>query len=283
MSRRVNGGFAAVLLALVGGALLGGLPGCGRPAAQGSKDTRKGAAAKDEEPTDPVVDIGGTPIDLQEVHNLIAKAVKAEELTEADEKKIRDSLEALMARVAKASGREPTGLPLDWDTRKKLPVMAQVKQGMKIDHSLVVAGEVAEGAWDSIILCAGDVHILGSLRRCIVVAKSVRFMIAYDPCLIVAADGMLGNSTFKYKSGYSTFVAGNRIRMTYLEDAVCHVIRPEPPDDPNSVAGRAIFTTEGIRTTFLNARTDAGRGDKDCRFAPQKTPIVRAGTNNLIN
>lgn len=256
MNRFVLGGFATVLLAFAGGI---------------------GAAApvpKDAGKPDP------TP-DLKAAFETVERAVKAERWPgDDDEKLLKNTARVVFERALKAGDQKQRPLPVDYETLMKLDVTAE--HAKPLNGHYLIAGKVLRGtARNSVIFASGPVQ-LTVVENCVIVAPSVRVSSAYN-CVIVAGDHLRLVGARRRDGGEgSVLVAGQWIRATTLDGAVCHVIRPgtDPaPDDPKGAAKAqyfAIQTTRAEGSIFLNAQ-DAIRSTitKDPTCVTPKFPIAK--------
>ncbi len=257
MSRLVIGGFAAVLLAIVGGA---------SSAAPVPKDAGK---------SDP------TP-ELKVVFDTVGKAVKDEKWpAEVDEKKLRDTARIVFDRTLKAAEQKERKLPADFDKLTKADVAKEYKAAT-LTGGFVVAGDVRiASAKDSAIFASGDVQITHA-RNCVIVAQNVRCTVVED-CTVIAGEYIRLNGADKLKDKERcVLVAGQWIRTTTMDGTVCHVLRPGilPSPDEGKFNGNqphpAIRTNGAKGVIFLNAKEETGaNGPQDCTYLPQKNPIAK--------
>lgn len=245
------------LLALAGGAGL---------AAPVPKDAGKG---------DP------TP-DLKATFDTIAKAVKDEKWpAEADEKKLKGSVQQLFERMLKAAEQKERKLPVDFANLKKCDPVKEFKE-TSIDGAFVIAENVrVTSARNSVIFASGDVQITGA-TNCIIIAQNLRCTVLTDG-LAVAGEYIRLNGADKSPTGDGcVLVAGQWIRTTTMDGTICHVLRPSglPSPDEGRFAGNrpqpAIRTNGAKGVIYLNDRDDtSANGPKDCTYLPQKTPIAK--------
>ena len=208
-------------------------------------------------------------------------AVKDEKWpAEADEKLLRDTARAIFER-ATAAEQKDRKLPVEFDNLTKAEVAKEFKQA-KLDGAFVVAGDVRiTSAKNSVIFASGDVQIT-SAQNCVIVARNVRCT-GVNGCVVVADDyiRVTGAHQGEGKDG-SVLVAGQWIRATVLDAAVCHVLRPGtlPPPDEGKFGGnrpQAAIQTNGAKNViYLNDRADTrGSNPHQQPYLPQKTPIAK--------
>jgi hypothetical protein len=219
--------------------------------------------------------------DLKAAFEVAARAVKAEKWPgEGDEKVLKNTARVVFERALKAADQKPRPLPVDYDTLMKLDVTAE--HAKPLNGHYLIAGKVLRGtARNSVIFASGPVQ-LTTVENCVIVAPSVRVSTAYN-CVIVAGDHLRLVSSRRREGGEgSVLVAGQWIRASTLDGAVCHVIRPgtDPaPDDPKGAANAryfAIQTNRAAGSIFLNAQ-DAARItlEKDETFLTPKFPLTK--------
>lgn len=219
--------------------------------------------------------------DLTAVFDTTRKAVKAEKWPdEDDESLLKNSARVIFERALKAADQKARPLPVDFDKLTKLDVTAEYAQ--PLDGKFLITGTVVRGTAKNSVIFASERVQLTIVENCVIVAPTVRVSTAYN-CTIIAGDHLRLLSSRKRPTGEgSVLVAGQWLRASILEDAVCHVIKPgtDPaPDDPKGANGAkflAIQTARATRAVFLNAKEEARiTQETDITFSAPKFPLAK--------
>jgi hypothetical protein len=217
--------------------------------------------------------------DLTQLHALIAEAVKDGKWpSEADQKKCRDAIRALVQQVAARSGVPERKLPVEFDQVEKADVGPTFKQ-TRVQRRFVIAGEVqATSAEDSVIF-ASDVARFTSVTNCIIVGKTVRFTGASNS-IVIASEFVRGTGVDPRspEEDRSIIVAGKWIRFTVADGAICHVLHPAAgpaPDEPKGFSNKAIALNSARKVIFLNGANDVQARLTDCHFVEVKSPLQK--------
>ncbi len=209
--------------------------------------------------------------DLKALFDAATKAVKDEKWpAEADEKKLRDTVQKVFDRTMKAAEQKDRKLPVDLEKLSKADVVKEYKQA-SVSEVFVIAGDVRlTTAKNSVIFASGDVQITHAVN-CVVIAQNFRCTVFVDG-FAIAGEYIRLNGADKSKGGDGcVLVAGQWIRTTSMDGTVCHVLRPGilPPPDEGKFGGNrpqpAIRTNGASGVIFLNDREDTGANrPKDC-------------------
>lgn len=225
--------------------------------------------------------------DLKAFFTAVGKAVENEKWpAEADEKLLRDTARVIFERATKAAEQKDRKLPVDFEKLKKLDVSKECKNA-NLESAFVIAGVVrGPSAKDSVIFATGDVSIARA-TNCVIVARNVRRGLFHN-CVVVADECIRANSARPRQQGEagSVLVAGQWIRATVLDDAICHVLRPGILPTPDEVEFElnqtpAIAINRAVNVIFLNAMEDTGviaglaATPQNCTYSTPKTPIAR--------
>jgi hypothetical protein len=197
-----------------------------------------------------------------------------------EEKKLRETVQALFKGCVEAAGQKDRRLPLDIERLTSSAVVKEHK-GEKLEGKILIAEDVRlTVAKNSTIYASGNVQIT-FVSNCVIVANRVRCN-TFENSFVVAGEyiRLTGDRPPEKSNRGSVLLAGRWIRATTLDGTVCHVVRPgiqPPPDErPTELAQPAISTNSAKNVVYLNDRAETlGGSPNEQTYLPPKAPIAK--------